>query len=51
MQEAWEDLTTNHSRLLEAAFVQTGFLLALDGSEDKLIKLQGWMGQEEYKFR
>lgn len=50
LSAAWEDLQTNHSQLLASAFLQTGFLIALDGSEDDLIKLQGWTGPK-YKFR
>jgi hypothetical protein len=51
LSAAWEDLKTNHHRLLSQAFVATGFLVALDGSEDHLIDLQGWSHQDPYKFR
>ena len=48
---AWTDLTENNSTLIENAFVHTGFKIAKDGSEDDLIKLQGWSGKDKYRFR
>ena len=51
LSDAWTDLQLNHGHLLRSAFVQTGFLVAMDGSEDRLIKLQGWVKAEPYKFR
>ena len=51
MSEAWDSLVTDHSEMIEKAFVSTGFLLAKDGSEDHLLKLQGWTDQDPYRFR
>lgn len=52
LDAAWTDLIQNHKHLLSEAFVQTGFLLAKDGSEDDLIKLQGWsLDSLQYWFR
>ena len=51
MSEAWDSLVTDHSDMIEKAFVSTGFLLAKDGSEDHLLKLQGWTDQDPYRFR
>ena len=39
---AWTLLAKKHEHCLRMAFVETGFLVALDGSEDKLIEL--WKG-------
>ena len=50
LSDAWSDLITRHS-LLQNAFVETGLLLALDGSEDRQISLQGWNQPESYSFR
>ena len=50
LSAAWADLEANHAQLLDAAFLQTGFLVTLDGSQDDQIKLQGWSGPQ-YKFR
>jgi hypothetical protein len=47
---AWAELCDPKSPLIRAAFVDTGFLLAKDGSENKLVKLQGWTGPEDYDF-
>lgn len=47
--EAWEDMLTNHSYLFRAAFVDTGFLVAMDGSENKLIELEK-NGRGKYDF-
>ena len=46
---AWREINTEceneeGSNLIHLAFVETGFLLALDGREDHLIRLQGWTG-------
>ena len=51
LSAAWADLEANHKHLIDSAFLQTGFLLAKDGSEDGLVSLQGWEGTEKYKFR
>jgi hypothetical protein len=51
LSAAWTDLELNHKHLLDSAFLQTGFLLAKDGSEDGLVSLQGWEGTHNYKFR
>ena len=51
LSRAWTDLTTNHKDLIRAAFVATGFLVALDGSEDSLIQLQGWSSSTPYTYR
>ena len=40
--EAWSELCSEHKTLLKSAFVETGFLVAKDGSENHLIKL--WKG-------
>jgi len=48
--EAWTDLCTNNKHLIHNAFVETGFLLARDGSENELIKLQNWNADEPYDF-
>ncbi len=42
LSEARHDLITNHQKLIEKSFVHSGFLLVRDGSEDKLISIQGW---------
>ena len=53
LADAWEDLTTNHKKLIELAFVHTGFLLAKDGSEDHKMSIQGWPAEPHpaYTFR
>jgi hypothetical protein len=48
--EAWIDLCTNNKDLITRAFVETGFLLARDGSENHLIKLQNWNSEDPYDF-
>ena len=49
--EAWEDMLTNHAYLFRAAFVDTctGWLVAMDGSENKLIMLEK-DGRGKYDF-
>ena len=42
--ESWEEICTSHKSLLRSAFVDTGFLVAKDGSENHLITL--WKGGE-----
>jgi hypothetical protein len=37
--EAWTELTETEHHLLRSAFVQTGFLVAKDGSENHPIEL------------
>jgi DNA-directed RNA polymerase subunit N (RpoN/RPB10) len=51
LSAAWKDLTDKFSHMIRSAFVHTGFLLALDGSEDGLIDLQGYQSSEPYAFR
>jgi hypothetical protein len=53
LSDAWTELITNHTGLLLSAFVRTGFLLALDGSEDHLMQIQGWPAPPHppYAFR
>ena len=51
LSDAWADLCTNHSKMIETAFVKTGFKLAKDGSEDDKIELQGWAGTHKYTYR
>ena len=51
LSDAWADLTTNYSHLIESAFVKTGFKVAKDGSEDHLIEIQGWAATEPYTYR
>ena len=46
LQDAWLDLILNNRHIILNAFVETGFLVAADGSEDGKIKLQGWSGSE-----
>jgi hypothetical protein len=43
---AWAELCDigKANSLIRSAFVDTGFLVAKDGSENGLIKLQGWTG-------
>ena len=48
--EAWQDLCTTNRYLIDSAFLQTGFLIARDGSENHLIKLQNWNGRAPYDF-
>lgn len=48
--EAWSDLCANNKHLIHSAFVETGFLLARDGSENGLIKLQNWNAEDPYDF-
>lgn len=40
--ESWAELCLEHKRLIESAFIKTGFLVAKDGSENHLIEL--WKG-------
>ena len=49
--EAWEDLCKNHKHKLQQSFFNTGFLLAMDGSEDSETRLQGWSSTSPYTFR
>ena len=51
LSTAWTDLTTNHSHMIESAFIKTGFKIAKDGSEDHLIDIQGWAGTQTYNYR
>ena len=51
LSEAWTSLTTNHSHMIDAAFIKTGFKVAKDGSEDHLIDIQGWSAPERYTYR
>jgi hypothetical protein len=51
LSEAWTDLTTDFSHMIESAFVKTGFKIAKDGSEDHLIEIQGWAGTDTYTYR
>jgi hypothetical protein len=52
LSEAWKDLQSpKYNHMIKSAFVHTGFLLALDGSEDHLLNLQGWAGDSPYTFR
>ena len=51
LSDAWSDLVTNHSDMIDTAFVKTGFKLAKDGSEDHLIEIQGWSAPEPYSYR
>ena len=51
LSAAWTDLTSNYSHMIESAFIRTGFKLAKDGSDDKLIELQGWAGPGTYTYR
>jgi hypothetical protein len=48
---AWTDLIENYPHLIEAAFVKTGFKLALDGSDDRKMEIQGWSNSDPYGFR
>ena len=49
---AWAELcdAEKANSMIRSAFVDTGFLLAKDGSENGLIKLQGWKGPPAYDF-
>jgi hypothetical protein len=49
--EALEKLLTQNKHTIHQAFFNTGFLLALDGSEDALMRLQGWDSSKPYVFR
>ena len=53
LSDAWTELITNHKGMLLSAFIRTGFLLALDGSEDHLMEIQGWPAHPHppYAFR
>lgn len=51
LSDAWVELTTNHSNMINTAFVKTGFKLAKDGSEDHLIEIQGWSDPKTYSYR
>ena len=51
LSDAWVELTTRHSNMINTAFVKTGFKLAKDGSEDHLIEIQGWSAPEPYSYR
>ena len=50
--EAWAEMCArpNNEGLIRESFVDTGFLLAKDGSENDLINLQGWVGPVPYDF-
>ena len=41
---AWEELKANGAHLIRQSFVETGFLVARDGSENHLIKMAGVKG-------
>jgi hypothetical protein len=48
IQEVWLDLIAdkaNPKSLIHAPFVHTGFLLAQEGIENGLVKLDGWSGE------
>lgn len=47
--ESWERMIQHHSYLFRAAFVDTGFLVAMDGSENHLIELEK-NGRGKYTF-
>jgi hypothetical protein len=51
LSDAWTDLCTNHPNLIDNAFVKTGFKLALDGSDDGKVEIQGWDSPTPYSFR
>jgi hypothetical protein len=51
LSEAWKELTSEHSHLIDTAFVRTGFKLALDGSDDHKMEIQGWSSLSPYSFR
>ena len=51
LSAAWHELTENHAGMIETAFVETGFKIAKDGSEDHLIQIQGWSRSETYSYR
>ena len=49
VSDAWRDVVTNSHKLIAAAFVETGFLVAKDASENSKIKL--WKrGDSKYTF-
>ena len=49
--EAWMGMCSNpDKKVFNKAFVDTGFLLAKDGSENGLVNLQGWVGPNKYDF-
>jgi hypothetical protein len=54
LPDAWDKLNDPEENLLESliwpAFVQTGFCVAQDGSENSKIKLDGWTGPGFYDF-
>jgi hypothetical protein len=51
LSAAMTDLTTNHTNMIDSAFIKTGFKIAKDGSEDHLIEIQGWSASERYTYR
>jgi hypothetical protein len=40
LNQAWEELKTEHPHLLDSAFVDTGICIAADGSQNHLIRLR-----------
>ena len=48
--EAWAEFITNRQHTIVEAFVETGFLLAKDGSENHLIKLSRGTQFADYSF-
>jgi hypothetical protein len=51
LSAAWADLASKGAYKIHQAFFNTGFLLAMDGSEDDQMRLQGWASLMAYKFR
>ena len=50
ISQAWKDFKANERHNCNAAFVDTGILIAADGTEDDLIKLWPKAERGMYKF-
>ena len=45
VSQAWSDFLREEGYIIEQSFVKTGVALAMDGSEDHLVKLEGRASQ------
>jgi hypothetical protein len=50
LNQAWQELKTEHRHLLDSAFVDTGICIAADGSQNRLIRLRPKDEPGQYDF-
>ena len=50
LNQAWQELKTDHRHLLDSAFVDTGICIAADGSQNRLIRLRPKDEPGQYDF-